>query len=137
MGKWLLFLPPILFAGLAALFWVGMHREGRDDLPSTLETLTQSQPSQHVPNVPVIEAAPAIPLPEAQPELSPAPSIQLPEAPPKIPQQVDPSAVNRILRPPMWPRLGSTAGTYRSAPVAPSGDGDDAALPVIQPGRKI
>ena len=107
------------------------------DLPSTLETLTQSQPSQHVPNVPVIEAAPAIPLPEAQPELSPAPSIQLPEAPPKIPQQVDPSAVNRILRPPMWPRLGSTAGTYRSAPVAASPDGDDAALPVIQPGRKI
>jgi cytochrome c biogenesis protein CcmG, thiol:disulfide interchange protein DsbE len=37
MGKWLLFLPPILFAGLAAMFWVGMHREGRDDLPSTLE----------------------------------------------------------------------------------------------------
>ncbi len=107
------------------------------DLPSTLETPTQSQPSQHVPNVPVIESAPAIPLPEAQPELSPAPLIQLPEAPPKIPQQVDPSAVNRILRPPMWPRLGSTAGTYRSETGPTPGVSDDGSLPVIEPGRKI
>jgi cytochrome c biogenesis protein CcmG, thiol:disulfide interchange protein DsbE len=37
MGRWLLFIPPIMFAGLAAMFWVGMQREGRDDLPSTLE----------------------------------------------------------------------------------------------------
>lgn len=37
MGKVLMFIPPILFLGLAAMLWMGMHREGRDDLPSALE----------------------------------------------------------------------------------------------------
>lgn len=37
MARWLLFLPPLLFAGLAALFWVGMHRDDPEALPSTLE----------------------------------------------------------------------------------------------------
>lgn len=34
MIRFLLFLPPILFAGLAAMFWVGMYRENPDDIPS-------------------------------------------------------------------------------------------------------
>ena len=36
MAKPLMFLPPVLFAGLAALFWVGMHRDDPDALPSAL-----------------------------------------------------------------------------------------------------
>lgn len=37
MAKYLMFLPPILFAALAATFYVGMHRDPThaDDLPST------------------------------------------------------------------------------------------------------
>ncbi|WP_323006307.1 DsbE family thiol:disulfide interchange protein [Pseudorhodobacter sp.] len=34
MAKVLMFLPPVLFAGLAALFIVGMNREDPDNLPS-------------------------------------------------------------------------------------------------------
>ncbi|GLS87351.1 thiol:disulfide interchange protein [Cypionkella aquatica] len=34
MGKWLMFLPPILFAGLAAMFYVGMQRSDPNALPS-------------------------------------------------------------------------------------------------------
>jgi cytochrome c biogenesis protein CcmG, thiol:disulfide interchange protein DsbE len=37
MAKALMIAPPLLFAGLAALFWVGMHREDPDALPSALE----------------------------------------------------------------------------------------------------
>lgn len=36
MTKVLMFLPPVLFAGLAALFIVGMNREDPDGLPSAL-----------------------------------------------------------------------------------------------------
>ena len=36
MAKVLMFLPPVLFAGLAALFVVGMNREDPDNLPSAL-----------------------------------------------------------------------------------------------------
>ncbi|RUS60534.1 DsbE family thiol:disulfide interchange protein [Pseudorhodobacter sp. E13] len=36
MAKVLMFLPPVLFAGLAALFIVGMNREDPDSLPSAL-----------------------------------------------------------------------------------------------------
>lgn len=35
MGKWLMLLPPVIFAGLAAMFWLGMQRENPNDLPST------------------------------------------------------------------------------------------------------
>ncbi len=34
--KWLLFVPPAIFGLLAGLFFAGMFREGRDELPSTL-----------------------------------------------------------------------------------------------------
>jgi len=36
MAKVLMFLPPVLFAGLAALFIVGMNRDNPDELPSAL-----------------------------------------------------------------------------------------------------
>lgn len=36
MAKVLMFLPPVLFAGLAALFIVGMNRDDPDQLPSAL-----------------------------------------------------------------------------------------------------
>lgn len=34
VGKWLMFLPPVLFAALAAMFYLGMQRENPDELPS-------------------------------------------------------------------------------------------------------
>jgi cytochrome c biogenesis protein CcmG, thiol:disulfide interchange protein DsbE len=39
MGKFrpLMFLPPVLFAGLAALFWFGNMRDDRASLPSARE----------------------------------------------------------------------------------------------------
>lgn len=36
MSKFLMFLPPLFFAGLAFLFFVGMNNEDRDKLPSAL-----------------------------------------------------------------------------------------------------
>jgi cytochrome c biogenesis protein CcmG, thiol:disulfide interchange protein DsbE len=36
MRNWLMFLPPVLFAGLALAFWMGMHRPNNPgELPST------------------------------------------------------------------------------------------------------
>lgn len=35
MGKYLMFLPPLVFAALALMFWVGMER-GETELPSTM-----------------------------------------------------------------------------------------------------
>lgn len=40
MAKVLMFLPPVLFAGLAALFVVGMNRDDPDQLPSALSGKT-------------------------------------------------------------------------------------------------
>lgn len=34
MGKWLMFLPPALFLGLAVMFYVGMQRQNPEDIPS-------------------------------------------------------------------------------------------------------
>ena len=36
MAKPLMFLPPILFAGLAAMFYLGMQRDDPNALPSTM-----------------------------------------------------------------------------------------------------
>lgn len=36
MGKLLMFLPPVLFAGLALMFFIGMQRDDPDGLPSAL-----------------------------------------------------------------------------------------------------
>ena len=35
MAKILMFLPPVLFAGLATMFYVGMYRAAPEDIPST------------------------------------------------------------------------------------------------------
>ncbi len=36
MAKPLMFLPPVVFAGVAAMFLIGMNREDPDGLPSAL-----------------------------------------------------------------------------------------------------
>ncbi len=36
MSRWLMVLPPVLFAGLAGMFWLGMQRENPGELPSVL-----------------------------------------------------------------------------------------------------
>ncbi|MGB8812473.1 MAG: DsbE family thiol:disulfide interchange protein [Paracoccaceae bacterium] len=36
MAKILMFAPPVVFAGLAAVFWIGMGREDPNGLPSTM-----------------------------------------------------------------------------------------------------
>lgn len=36
MARWLMVLPPVLFAGLAAMFYFGMQRENPGELPSVL-----------------------------------------------------------------------------------------------------
>ena len=42
MAKFLMFLPPLIFAGLAATFYIGMGRDNPDTLPSTF--IGQSAP---------------------------------------------------------------------------------------------
>lgn len=34
MARWLLFLPPLIFLGLAVTFWMGMQRQNPSELPS-------------------------------------------------------------------------------------------------------
>jgi cytochrome c biogenesis protein CcmG/thiol:disulfide interchange protein DsbE len=34
MAKWLMIIPPVIFAGLAGMFYVGMQRENPQDIPS-------------------------------------------------------------------------------------------------------
>jgi cytochrome c biogenesis protein CcmG/thiol:disulfide interchange protein DsbE len=36
MAKWLMVLPPVVFAGLAAMFWLGMQRDNPGELKSVL-----------------------------------------------------------------------------------------------------
>jgi cytochrome c biogenesis protein CcmG, thiol:disulfide interchange protein DsbE len=36
MSRWLMLLPPVLFAGLAAMFYLGMYRDNAGELPSVL-----------------------------------------------------------------------------------------------------
>ncbi|MBD3763709.1 MAG: DsbE family thiol:disulfide interchange protein [Rhodobacterales bacterium] len=36
MARWLMVVPPVAFAALAATFWFGMQREDADSLPSTM-----------------------------------------------------------------------------------------------------
>lgn len=54
MAKALMFVPPVVFAGLAALFWIGMQRENPDELPSALA----GKPAPAVQLTPLGEAAP-------------------------------------------------------------------------------
>lgn len=47
MAKWLMVLPPVFFAGLAAMFYAGMSRDNPDDLPSVFI----GKPAPAVPDV--------------------------------------------------------------------------------------
>ena len=104
------------------------------DLPSTPETPIKEQSPQ---NIPMPESVPQLPIPESATKLLQTPAIQNPDAPAAVPQQINGDSVKYIVRPPMWPRLGSAAATSGNAPVATPAVTNDASLPAIQPGRRI
>lgn len=66
MGKYLMFLPPLLFAALALMFWTGMQR-GETELPSTLI----GQPA------PVVQLEALSDLPLFEDKLLRAPGVKL------------------------------------------------------------
>lgn len=58
MARWLMVLPPVLFAGLAATFYIGMQRENPDDLPSVfIGREAPAVPSEALPGTPLLTAA--------------------------------------------------------------------------------
>lgn len=58
MHKWLMILPPILFAGLAALFLLGMQRENPSDIPSVfIGRPAPVLPATGLGDIPVLTAA--------------------------------------------------------------------------------
>lgn len=56
-SRWLMAIPPLLFAGLAGLFWAGMERDDPNALPSVL-----AEEKAEAPAVPP-EGLPGIPVP--------------------------------------------------------------------------
>jgi cytochrome c biogenesis protein CcmG/thiol:disulfide interchange protein DsbE len=67
LARWLLFVPPLLFAGLAAMFWLGMHRADPDTLPSALEGRA----------APAVQVAPLGPGPQFSAADLTAPGVKL------------------------------------------------------------
>ncbi len=58
MAKWLLALPPVLFVGLAAMFYAGMMRPNPDEIPSTLVNRSAPVlPETGLAGVPLLTAA--------------------------------------------------------------------------------
>lgn len=58
MAKVLMFLPPIIFAALAATFYIGMYRDNPDDLPSTrVGQLAPALPEKPLADFPLLTAA--------------------------------------------------------------------------------
>lgn len=58
MARWLMVLPPVLFLGLAALFWTGMQRENPDDLPSVfIGREAPAVPALGLPGIPALTDA--------------------------------------------------------------------------------
>jgi cytochrome c biogenesis protein CcmG, thiol:disulfide interchange protein DsbE len=58
MAKVLMFLPPVIFAALAATFYFGMHRENPDDLPSTrIGQVAPALPATPLAEFPLLTAA--------------------------------------------------------------------------------
>ena len=58
MARWLMVLPPVLFLGLAGLFWTGMQRENPDDLPSVfIGKAAPVVPAEALPGIPVLRDA--------------------------------------------------------------------------------
>ncbi len=67
MSRWLMALPPVLFAALAVMFWWGMQRDNPDELPSTLVGRA----------APVVEAVPLGDLPPLTDAVLRAPGVKL------------------------------------------------------------
>ena len=107
------------------------------DLPSTLETPAGGQKPQNIPDVPKTLPAPVLPMPEPSSTPSSTPAIQDSAPSPDVPQPTNPDTVKQIVRPPMWPRLGSAAATSNNVPVSNPANSHDSSLPTIQPGRRI
>jgi cytochrome c biogenesis protein CcmG/thiol:disulfide interchange protein DsbE len=58
MARWLMVLPPVLFLGLAGMFYVGMQRENPDDLPSVfIGKQAPVVPAQALPGIPGLTEA--------------------------------------------------------------------------------
>lgn len=58
MAKVLMFLPPIIFAALAATFYIGMIRDNPDDLPSTrVGQMAPALPTTALADFPLLTAA--------------------------------------------------------------------------------
>jgi cytochrome c biogenesis protein CcmG, thiol:disulfide interchange protein DsbE len=58
MARWLMVLPPVLFAGLAGLFYVGMYRDNPGELRSVLVNRpAPALPTTALPGVPVLKDA--------------------------------------------------------------------------------
>ncbi len=58
MAKWLMVLPPVLFLGLAGMFYVGMQRSNPDDLPSVfIDREAPAVPALALPGIPGLTAA--------------------------------------------------------------------------------
>ncbi|MEY4698031.1 MAG: hypothetical protein RIT14_2459 [Pseudomonadota bacterium] len=52
MAKWLMVLPPVVFMGLAGMFYLGMQRENPDDLPSVfIGRQAPAVPDQALPGI--------------------------------------------------------------------------------------
>jgi cytochrome c biogenesis protein CcmG/thiol:disulfide interchange protein DsbE len=57
MAKWLMVLPPVLFAGLAGLLYTGMYRDNPNDIPSVfLERQAPVLPDTALPDIPLLTA---------------------------------------------------------------------------------
>lgn len=59
-SRWLMALPPVIFAGLAGLFWLGMERRDPNELPSVLaeeKAEAPAVPSDGLPGIPAPTAA--------------------------------------------------------------------------------
>ena len=59
-SRWLMAIPPLLFAGLAGLFWAGMERDDPNALPSVLadeKAAAPAVPAEGLPGIPAPTAA--------------------------------------------------------------------------------
>lgn len=55
MARWLMILPPVLFAGLAGMFYVGMQRENPDEIPSVfIDRPAPNPPAQALGDLPIL-----------------------------------------------------------------------------------
>lgn len=58
MGRWLMFLPPVIFAALAMMFWVGMGRDDPDNLPSVfIDKQAPAVVAEGLPGIPALTDA--------------------------------------------------------------------------------